>query len=260
MNPIANDAHDAGRLLAFALARRSPATSKEYAELLRRYDGDVPLRTITDGICDGLGLRVIHVGKHGLIVTAIETSPFRLSADHYRSAMSPEERICHGIIQVAIAAWSFPRAETLAQDDDVQAARITAKELAKWLRDFAEAENTRHSENPDPTETEEKRTWRVVLAQAVTKETKNKRESPKSLTGMCAYALDYLAAHGLLRAVDENQGVYQGTSAYRIRLKYHGAHALLEQLRAFALKRGKHEDHLNQSALVRGNSPSAAGA
>jgi hypothetical protein len=258
MNAIANDAHDAGRLLAFALAHRSPATSKEYAELLRRYDEEVTLRTITDGVCDGLGLRVIHVGKHGLIVTAIETSPFRLSADDYRSAMSPEERICHGIIQVAIAAWSFPRAETLAQDDDVQAARITAKELAKWLRDFAEAENTRHSENPDPSESEEKRTWRLVLAQAVTKETKNKRESPKSLTGMCAYALDYLAAHGLLRAVDENNGVYQGTSAYRIRLKYHGAHALLEQLRSFALKRSANqEDHLNQRTLDSGQPASA---
>jgi hypothetical protein len=111
--------------------------------------------------------------------------------------------------------------------------------LAKWLKDFAEAENARHAEHPDPSETEEKRTWRIVLAQAVTKETKNKRESPKSLTGMCTYALEYLAGHGLLRVVDENNGIYQGTSAYRIRLKYHAAHALLEQLRAFASTRAK---------------------
>src|SRR3954471_12042415 len=151
MNSTANDAHDAGRLLGFALACRSPATSKDYAELLRRYEDDIPLRTITDGICDGLGLRVIYAGKYGLIVTASETSPFRLNADDYRSGMTPEERICHGIIQVAIAAWSFPRAETLAQDDDVQAALITAPELAKWLKDFAEAENARHTETPDPT-------------------------------------------------------------------------------------------------------------
>ncbi len=238
MNPIANDAHDAGRLLGFALASRSPATSKDYADLLRRYDEESSLRAITDGLCDGLGLRVVYVGKHGLIFTASETSPFRLNADDYRSGMTPEERICHGIIQVAIAAWSFPRAETLAQDDDVQAAFLTAPELAKWLKDFAEAENARHVENLDPAESEEKRTWRVVLAQALTKETKNKRESRQSLTGMCGFALEYLAGQGLLRLVDEKKSSYQGTSAYRIRLKYHGAHALLEQLRAFAAIRG----------------------
>jgi len=37
--------------------------------------------------------------------------------------------------------------------------------------------------------------------------------------------------------VDEQKGIYQGTSAYRIRLKYHGAHALVEQLRVFAGQR-----------------------
>ena len=234
MNTIASDAFDAGRLVGFALALRSPATSKDYFELLRRYEEEVPLRTITDGICDGLGLRVVYVGKHGLIVTATDGSPFRLNADDYRSGMTPEERICHGIIQVAIAAWSFPRAETLAQDDDVQAAFLTAPELAKWLKDFAQAENARHAETPDPDESDEKRSWRVVLAQALTKETKNKRESRQSLTGMCSYALEYLAGQGLLRLVDEKRASYQGTSAYRIRLKYHGAHALLEQLRAFS--------------------------
>lgn len=234
MNLIANDAHDAGRLLGFTLASRSPATSKDYAELLRRYEDEPSLRAITDGVCDGLGLRVVYVGKHGLVVTARETSPFRLNADDYRSGMTPEERICHGVVQVAIAAWSFPRAETLAQDDEVQAAFLTASELAKWLKAFADAENARHAEQPDPEESDEKRTWRVVLAQALTKETKSKRESRQSLTGMCSYALDYLARQGLLRVVDEKKGVYQGTSAYRIRLKYHGAQALLEQLRAFA--------------------------
>jgi len=58
---------------------------------------------------------------------------------------------------------------------------------------------------------------------------------------MCGYALDYLVGQGLLRLVDEKRGNYQGTSAYRIRLKYHGAHALLEQLRAFTATRGREQ-------------------
>jgi hypothetical protein len=48
---------------------------------------------------------------------------------------------------------------------------------------------------------------------------------------MCRYALEFLARQGLMRAVDEKKGIYQGTSAFRIRLKYHGGHALLEQMR-----------------------------
>ena len=92
---------------------------------------------------------------------------------------------------------------------------------------------------PDQSEEEERRVWRGVLAQALTKETDGKRESQKSLTGMCRYALDFLAKQGLMRLVDEKKGVYQGTSTFRIRLKYHGGHALLEQMRhAAAVRNG----------------------
>ncbi len=234
---LANSAYEAGRLVGFALRCQNPATSKEYAGLLRRYEEDTTLRTVVDSLCDGLGLRILYVGKHGLIITASESSPFRLNADDYKSGMTPDERILHGIIQVAVAAYSFPRAETLAQDDDVQPALITPQKLAMYLREFAEAEQHKVHENPDHSETEERQLWRLVLTQALTKETTAKRESPKSLMGMCSYALGYLADNGLMRIVDENKGVYQGTSAYRIRLKYHAAHALFEQMRQFALNR-----------------------
>ncbi len=233
--PLANQAYDAGRLLAFALRSQNAMTSKEYAELLRRYEEDSTLRTVVDSTCDGLGLRIIYVGQFGLIVSPSDTSPFRLTAEEYRSGMAPEERILHGLIQVAIAAYSFPRAETLAQDDDVQPAPMTARKLAEYLRGFAEAEHNKTiHESPDHLESEERRVWREVLTLALTKETTSRRESPRSLTGMCRYALDYLTRHGLMRLVDEGRGIYQGTSSYRIRLKYYGAHALLEQMRQIA--------------------------
>lgn len=230
--PLANHAYDAGRLLGFALRSQNPMTSKEYAELLRRYDEDSALRIVVDGTCDGLGLRIVYVGQFGLIVTPSDASPFRLTADDYKSGMAPEERILHGLVQVAIAAYSFPRAETLAQDDDVQPAPLTAQKLAEYLRSFAEAEQHRAADDsPDHVESEEREAWRQVLALALTKETAGKRESPRSLTGICRYGLEYLAGQGLMRLVDEGRGIYQGTSGYRIRLKYYGAHALLEQMR-----------------------------
>ena len=229
--PLANSSFDAGRLLGFALRSQNPLTSKDYAELLRRYDEDTVLRTIADNVCDGLGLRVVYVGKHGMVLTPTDVSPFRLTAEDYRSGMSSEERMLHGLIQVAVAAYSFPRAETLAQDDDVQPALLTAQKLAEYLREFGEAEQRNLTAVPDHVATEERKLWREVLVQALTKETSGKRESPKSLTGMCRYALEFLAKEGLMRVVDEKKGMYQGTSAFRIRLKYHGGHALLEQMR-----------------------------
>jgi hypothetical protein len=237
--PLANSAFDAGRLLGFALRCQNPVTSKDYSDLLRRYDDDTILRTVADGLCDGLGLRVLYIGKHGLVLTATDSSPFRLTAENYRSGMSSEERILQGLIQVAVAAYSFPRAETLAQDDDVQPASMTTQKLAEYLREFAEAEQRKLADAPDQIEAEERKVWREVLAQALTKETFGKRESPKSLTGMCRYALDFLVKQGFMRLVDEKKGVYQGTSTFRIRLKYHGGHALLEQMRHVAAARNK---------------------
>jgi hypothetical protein len=229
--PLANSAFDAGRLLAFALRSQNPLTSKDYSELLQKYDDDTALRTIADSICDGLGLRVVYVGKQGMVLTPSDASPFRLTAENYRSGMSSEERILNGLIQVAVAAYSFPRAETLAQDDDIQPALVTAQQLAEYLREFGEAEQRNLTNAPDHVETEERKLWRDVLVQALTKETSAKRESPKSLTGMCRYALEFLVKQGLMRPVDEKKGIYQGTSTFRIRLKYHGGHALLEQMR-----------------------------
>jgi hypothetical protein len=202
--PLSNHAYDAGRLLGFALRSQNPMTSKEYAELLRRYDEDSTLRIGVDGICDGLGMRILYAGQFGLIVTPSDASPFRMTADNYKSGMAPEERILNGLIQVAIAAYSFPRAETLAQDHDVQPAPLTAQKLAEYLRGFAEAEQRRAADaSPDHVESEERRVWRQVLALALTKETASGRESSRSLTGMCRYGLEYLAGQGLMRLVDE---------------------------------------------------------
>ena len=48
---------------------------------------------------------------------------------------------------------------------------------------------------------------------------------------MCRHALAFLVGQGLMRVVDEENTVYQGTTAYRIRLKYHAAHELLTLMR-----------------------------
>ena len=234
MSNIATIAHDAGRLITFALRpTQTPWTMREYAELLRRYEEDTHFRAIVDGVTEGLGLRIVDVGRNGLFLGANEGSPFRLTADDYKPNMSAHDRVLHGIIQVAIAAFSFPKAEVLDQDDNVAPAQITPVALAEYVRKFAETEAAR-SPSETVEETEERRVWREVLSRALTMETSAGKESVRSLIGMCRQALEFLERQGLMRMVSEERGAFQGTTAFRIRLKYHGAHELLILMRTVA--------------------------
>lgn len=233
MSNLATIAHDAGRLVAYALRpRQTPWTSAEYTELLRRYEGDAQFRAIVDGVTEGMGMRVVDATRNGLFLTATEGSPFRLAADDYKQNMSAQERVLHGVIQVAIAAFSFPKADVLDQDDAVAPALVTPTRLAEYIRKFAETQAARSPAEANGDDSAERRAWRDALARAMTMETSGGKESARSLTGMCRHALDFLERQGLMRVVDEENAVYQGTTAYRIRLKYHAAHELLTLMRS----------------------------
>jgi hypothetical protein len=231
MTNIATISHDAGKLITFALRpTQTPWTIREYAELLRRYEEDTNFRAVVDGVTEGMGLRIVDVGRNGLFLAAGEGSPFRLTGDDYKANMSAQERVLHGVIQVAVAAFSFPKAEVLDQDDNVAPAQVTPAALAEYIRKFAETEAARF---PTDTveETGERRVWREALSRALTMETSSGKESAKSLTGMCRQALDFLERQGLMRMVSEEKCIFQGTTALRIRLKYYAAHELLMLMR-----------------------------
>lgn len=233
MSNLATISHDAGKLIAFALRpRQTPWTSTEYAELLRRYEEDPQFRSIVDGVTEGLGMRIVDATRNGFFLTATEGSPFRLAADDYKQNMSAQERVLHGVIQVAIAAFSFPKADVLDQDDTVAPAHITPTKLAEYIRKFAEANAASSPDEVNADDSAERRAWREALARALTMETSGGKESARSLTGMCRHALDFLEIQGLMRKLDEENAVYQGTTAYRIRLKYHAAHELLTLMRS----------------------------
>ncbi|MCP5524069.1 MAG: hypothetical protein H7A46_21235 [Verrucomicrobiales bacterium] len=232
MSNLATTAHDAGKLVGFALRpRQTPWTSTEYAGLLERYESDSQFRAIVDGLTEGLGMRIVDVSTQGLFLSAAEGSPFRLAAEDYRQGMSAQDRVLHGVIQVAIAAFTFPKADVLDQDDTVAPAHITPTKLAEYIRNFAEAHAAKSPQEDQEEESVHRRTWREALARAVTMETSGGKESSRSLTGMCRYALNFLESQGLMRVVDAENSVYQGTTAYRVRLKYRAAHELLTLMR-----------------------------
>jgi hypothetical protein len=231
MNNTATIAYEAGRLISFALRpTQVPWAIREYSELLRRYEEDSSFRTVVDGVTEGMGLRTVDIGRNGFFLAANEVSPFRLTVDDYKSNMSAQDRVLHGIIQVAIAAFSFPKADVLDQDDNIVPAQISPQTLAAYIRKFAETEAAR-SPGETVEETEERRVWREALSRALTMETSPGKESAKSLTGMCRQALEFLERQGLMRTVSDTKGIFQGTTAFRIRLKCYGAHELLSLMR-----------------------------
>ena len=233
MSNLATIAHDAGKLVAFALRpRQTPWTSAEYAELLRRYEADSQFRSIVDGVTEGLGMRIVDATRNGFFLTATEGSPFRLAADDYKQNMAAQERVLHGVIQVAVAAFSFPKADVLDQDDTVAPAHVTPAKLAEYIRTFAEVNAASSPAEVQGDNSAERRAWQDALTRAMTMETSGGKESTRSLTGMCRHALDFLESQGLMRVVDEENSMYQGTTAYRIRLKYHAAHELLTLMRS----------------------------
>ena len=98
---------DAAQLIAFGLRPRlRPSHAAAYAELLQRYRGESPLREHVALIARGLGLVVLGEVDQGLVLGAEEGGPFAVRLlDYRRSGLSVEERLCHGLIHLAIAAW-----------------------------------------------------------------------------------------------------------------------------------------------------------
>lgn len=212
---------DAGRLLAFALTPRArPANTPEYDDLLKRLRQDAELRALTEAVAEGLGLMVLGVGPTGLALGCRDDSPFAMRLPDYRAARSIEERVLHGLIQLAIAAWCFPNAEDLEDDDAVR--RVHSRDLVEHLARACRDLEAKASVDPDLGTPELQEAWRAVLARPETKETPDERRTASSLIGMCEYALERLGAGGLMQK--EEDGSWRTTQAYRLQVRELAAH------------------------------------
>lgn len=231
MEHVTHAGEDAGRLLAFALnPTLRPAHDDDYADLAGRYRVDPLLRALTDAVAKGLGLIVLDSSDQGLVLGAQDGSPFAMKLSDYRANMSLEERVCHGLIQLAIAAWCFPTAADL-DDPDGAVKKVSASQVTAYLVRLAEALDARATDDDVPGATPElEQAWQAVLSRARTKATADGRRAPKTLVAMVAYALERLEKGGLVRRVgDDDGGVWKTLSRYRVQVRELAAH------RAFAL-------------------------
>src|SRR5690349_3070348 len=95
-------AEDAGRLIALALSPSRPMTPA-HRDLLRRYRSDGLFRGQVEAFAHGLGLRVLDVLESGLVLAADADSPFAFKLSDYRQNLTVDDRLCHGLIHVAVA-------------------------------------------------------------------------------------------------------------------------------------------------------------
>jgi hypothetical protein len=223
MSTVTSDAEDAGRLLAYALSRGRVMDSV-HRELLRRFRTDGAFRGQLESFARGLGLRVLDALEQGLVLAADGDSPFTFRLSDYRQNLSVEDRLCHGLVQVSIAAWCFPSAAQL-EDEDRELVKVSVQDIVEYLKLACQELQRRATLDADLARPELQEAWRIVLTRAETRDTGDGRRSAHTLAGMVSWAFERLSQEGLLRKESEERGgTWYVRPAYRVMVRELAAH------------------------------------
>ena len=227
-------AEDAARLVSYGLRPTlRPSKEPDYAELLQRYRSESPLRELVFAVSRGLGLVVLGETDLGIVLGAEDKGPFALRLGDYRRAgLSVKERMCHGLVQLAIAAWCFPNARALEDPDSIAGTRVSVRGLVEHLVGLCEELKERAEDDPEAGSPELAEAWRSILARAETRGTPDGRRSSSTLAGMVAHALESLDRGGLMRKIgDADGGTWQALAAYRLQVRELAAHDIAVRVR-----------------------------
>jgi len=229
-----NATRDAARLLGFGLQPTlRPGAEPEYEALLRRYRQSSEFRATLMAIAEGLGLSVLGDTDHGLVLGAMQAGPFAPTLGGYKRHMRPAERMSHGLVLLAIAAFSFPTGADLDEPDDVLGPRMSVDGLVRYVIDRCHELANGAQGDPDLDAPELEEAYHTLLRLAETRGSKDGRRSAASLEGMVAHALEHLRAGGLVRQVSEAAGgTYQALGGFRLQVRELSALELFQRVRA----------------------------
>ncbi|HEY8378796.1 MAG TPA: hypothetical protein VIK91_20030 [Nannocystis sp.] len=228
MHPLHIEAiESAARLVAFGLMPGlRPAREPAYAALIERYRTDSAMRQCTDVVARGLRLAILGITPQGIVLGADEDGPFahKLS-DYRRTSLTVEERMCHGLVQLALAAWCFPTAQELAVSDDCAGSRFSTNRIVTYLIGLCEELQRSSEHDPELGSPELREAWRAILQRPETRATPDGRRASGTLHGMVEYAIEVLEKASLVRRVsDDDGGTWQALAAYRIHVREMAAH------------------------------------
>lgn len=237
-----SDAYLTGRLIQWALRPRAiPFNEPEYHRLVERYHERSEFRQMVREVAEGLGLRILHAGEHGLFLGTRDESPFALKPSSFRPGQtSAEDRLLDGLVQVAIAAAVFPRQRDLEQDVTEARPPLTAIEVDESLRRVVEA-CKRAAPEADPETAEVDRglheAWRVYDSRPAVHQTTDGRRSSRSTQGLIERHLEHLVEHGCFTPVPRSEPkAYRPTMRYQVLVKELAAQKLHRRVRELLQK------------------------
>lgn len=208
----------AARLVAFSAApKESPATSAEYAELMRCYFDDPAFASTADAIAGGLGLNIQADPTAGMITWADSDSFLRRStAELVTRATTPPRRALLGVALLGIARVAYRNPARL--DDPASVATLSIASVVEHIDRLAArlADEVEDPEAGAPDLAEAHRAWAALPGARIGEQ----RASMSTKPGVVAKVAGLLADAGYLRkASDIDGGTYRTTPRFAVAVR-----------------------------------------
>jgi hypothetical protein len=227
------DFYEAGRLIQWSLQPdEHPINNHEYHKLLNRYLDCLQFRAMVKSIATGLGLEFVGEDLRGLVLVPTAVSIFAMKTSEYPTSLTAEDRLINGLIQVAILATVFPRAQDLEEDPTIVRPPISIDEVESTLREICDRLEAESRARPDPTVTDRAagldEAWRVYYKRPDVKKTPSNRKSSKATLTLIEKGLEFLRAQGCFQL---RKGKYQPNWRYRVMVQQFTASQIYQTVR-----------------------------
>lgn len=228
-------AYQAARLIQFGLRPKTrPVQEPEYQQLITRYLDHAEFRGVVKEIATGLGMTVLDAGELGLVLGPTEDSAFSIHPSSLLKRQTPDDRLLDGLVQVAIAATVFPRAQDLEETAMSARPPVTVDEVEESVRALCQRLDEESKGRPDPTADEGLtglyEAWRVYNGRSPARETPDKRQAARTTRRIIETNLELLHDWGCFTRT-ATEGAYQSTWRYQVLVKELAATTLHERVR-----------------------------
>lgn len=226
--------YQAARLVQFGLRPRTrPVQEPEYQQLIMRYLDHAEFRALVKEMTSGLGMTILDAGELGLVIGPTEDSVFALHPASALKRQTPDDRLLDGLIQMAIAATVFPRAQDLEETSTSARPPVTVDEVEESVRALCQRLDEEAKGLPDPAlddgTTGLYEAWRVYNGRSAARETPDRRQAARTTRRIIEANLDLLHEWGCFNRTS-TIGAYQSTWRYQVLVKELAATAAHERV------------------------------
>jgi hypothetical protein len=203
--------------------------------LLDRYQDRPDFRSLVNEFADGLGLKVLDWGEHGIVLGPLVDSVFALRGASFRTnRYDADERLLDGLVQVAIAATVFPTPRELAEEATIARPPVTIEEVDEVLRRLCDQLAEAAKRQGDPALNDEeaglREAWRVYQSRLSVQHTRDNRAAPRTTRRIIERNLEKLHEMGCFVQQREDPTAFQATWRYQVLVKELAATSLYRRV------------------------------